>query len=172
MLFRSADPGNFFWLGESALARLLLAEVQMALGKRAAAHDVVVRISTDVARLIASDASKIEWQIGLNGSTLALASQTQESNKAILVEALVTYVAMVRALVKDGRRLQRGQLLAAATAELQLARLLDQKGQQDEAAGHWRAVVESLAPFQQESNFHLLTLLARARLAQIGRAHV
>ena len=56
-------------------------------------------------------------------------------------------------------------MLAAASAEFQLARLLDQNGQQGEAAGHWHGVVESLASFQQESNFHLLTLLARARLA-------
>ena len=161
----AADPGNLFWLGESVVARLLLAEVQLARGNSLAAREGIARTRTDIARLLVSDATKIAWHVGLNGSALALAAQTGENNGAILVGQLKAYVEKTRGLVKAGKNLPPGQVMAAASAEFQLARLLDQKGQQAEAAGHWRAVVDSLAPFQQESNFHLLTLLARARVA-------
>jgi tetratricopeptide (TPR) repeat protein len=161
----AADPENLFWLSESSWARLLRAEVQLALGKRPAAREAVERTRRDVARLLASDATKIAWQVGLSGSALALAAEIGEYNRALLIEELNAYIAKVRALSKGGKNLLPGQLLASAHAEFQLGRLLQKHGRHDEAITHWRAVVETLAPFQQESNFHLLTLQARAKLA-------
>ena len=161
----AADPENLFWLGQSSVARLLLAEVQLAQGKRQAAREAVERTQPDVARLLASDATKVVWQVGLSGSALALAAEIGEYNRTILIEELNSFIAKVRALVQDGKKLLPGQLLVSANAEFQLGRLLHQHGRQNEAMAHWRAVVASIASFQQESNFHLLTLLARAKLA-------
>ena len=161
----AADPENLFWLGQSSVGRLLLAEVQLAQGKRQAAREAVERTQPDVARLLASDATKVVWQVGLSGSALALAAEIGEYNRTILIEELNSFIAKVRALVQDGKKLLPGQLLVSANAEFQLGRLLHQHGRQNEAMAHWRAVVASIASFQQESNFHLLTLLARAKLA-------
>ncbi len=161
----AVDTENLFWLSESSWARLLLAEVQLALGKRLAAREAIERTRPDVARLLASDATKIAWQVGLSGSALALTAEIGDYNRAILIEELNAYIAKVRALSKGGKKLSPGQLLASANAEFQFGRLLQQHGRHDEAVAHWRAVVETLVPFQQESNFHLLTLLARTRFA-------
>jgi tetratricopeptide (TPR) repeat protein len=159
------DSANLFWLGEYCLARLRLAEVQLAQGKKAVAHETIIRTRADTARLIASDATKIEWQVSLNGFALALAAQTSETGRAALIEEMLAYAARVNRLVEGGKKLRPGQLQAYAAAEFQLGRLLSENGRYDEAAAHWRAVVDGLAPFEQESNFHLITLLARARLA-------
>jgi tetratricopeptide (TPR) repeat protein len=163
----AVDQANMFWLGESVYARLLLAEVTLALGRsgyKASAHDAVMRARRDIVRLLNSDSTKISWHVGLNGAALALAAQTGEGDGAALRAELTAYVVKVRALVAAGKSLQPPQLRAAAQAEFQLGQLL-MHSDKYAAADHWRGVVERLAPFQQESNFHLLALLARARLA-------
>ena len=161
----AADPSNFFWLTEYTIARLGLVEVELALGKASAARENLKHARADIARLIARDATKTEWVIGANGIALALDAQSGNSNQAVLIAELRTYVANMRLLLDGGIKIPPGQFLAGATAEFELGRLLNQMGNREEALTHWRNVASRLEPHQQDTNFALLTLLARARLA-------
>ncbi len=161
----TVDPSNFFWLTDYTTARLGLCEAELALGKTALAREHLKQARADIGRLIARDATKTEWVIAMNGRALAIDAQTGNPNPSQLVAEARAYVSNMRLLLDGGLKIPPGELLAGAAAEFELGGLLNRLGNRDEALTHWRQVASRLEPHQQETNFALLTLLARARLA-------
>ncbi|HEX4857372.1 MAG TPA: toll/interleukin-1 receptor domain-containing protein [Usitatibacteraceae bacterium] len=160
----AADAGNLFWLSERTLARLLLAETQIALGELTNASKTIADTTKDISRLIATDASKPLWTIGLNGTALALAAQCGDDSIP-LVEKLTLHAQRLEVLLRSGNRLEPALLVRAAAAQFQLGLILRKRGKSDYAEVHWRKIVDLLKDHEPDSNFHLLTLLARTRLA-------
>lgn len=62
-----SDDSNMFWLSEVCFDRLRLAEAGFALHKPDAAAAQVELASTGAARLVASDATHLVWQVNLEG---------------------------------------------------------------------------------------------------------
>jgi len=161
----SSDPANTFWLAGLCGARLSLAEIEFALGKRDLARADIEWAMPQISRLIASDTSPMRWQTNLNARALALKAQLLLSaGQRPSASDLETYLATVGRFESQGARLTADQMDIVAAVELILGDLLVRNGQRDAAAAHWRAVAERLRPLAEHDNLPALALLARAEL--------
>lgn len=160
-----ADPSNMFWLSESCFDRLKLAEIELASDKRDIARREVEHASEDIRRLIASDASALNWQINLRG--LALAQQAQialadgREPPTGEIEALLAYV---RGIEASGKVLSGAQAEIVASVEMISGDALETKGRRDAARDRWRSAVARLRSRSDSTDYSALTLLARAHL--------
>ena len=161
----ATDPDNLFWLGQKCNAELWLADAQIALNKVQEAGRSLANVERALARLLVRDKTKIDWQVGMRGAFVNSMARLHVANPAATVGNLKAYVADTQRFIESGKKLRPAQLLPYAEAELRLGLLLAAHADREVARGHWRAVVEHLAPYEKDANFHLLTLLARARLA-------
>ena len=166
------DPENLFWLGQFCDAQVWLADAQVALGKPGSARDTLAKVEPALQRLLARDKTKIDWQIGTQGAYLNLRFRLAGADRNRVVERMKAYVADVHAFINAGKKLRPAQLLPYAEAELQLGHFFAATGDRETAQAHWRVVVDLLSPFERDANFHLLTLLARARHALGGQEDV
>ncbi len=168
----SSDPANLFWLADSCFDRLSLAEIEFGLGKREIARTDLDRAMARMYRLIASDASVMNWQIKY-GRALALKARfALTEGRRLPVADLETYLATVKNIESQGKQLSADQTGMVADVGLALGDLLD-RGRRREAAGErWRVAVERLRPLAELENYPVLTLLARAqlRLGQLAEA--
>ena len=168
----NADATNLLLLTEFSAARIRLAEIELALGKRAAAQEHLQEARTDITRLIARDTTKTAWTITHQGQALALQARmggtSSQDNSALMAE-MRAYMANAKLVLDRTGKLRAEQVFYASAAEFELARLLRANGLAAEASKHWREVANRLAPYESESNYALLTLLARTRLALAER---
>ena len=160
-----SDPDNRFWLNEQCQALIRLATVQIVRNQKIVARETLARAQFDTTRLIGIDATRVETQVYLRGSILALAVRVNATPSQSLRTSLDEYLATTRQMIDRGTILRPTQLLARATAEFELGRLLSAMGQSRDALAHWQAVIDSLAAGKEVSDFDQLTLLARARFA-------
>ena len=160
-----SDPDNLFWLSQSSVPRLDLAEVELALGNRESARDNIAQVMAALPRLIASNASAVNLQVKLNGRSLMLKTlfSLSEGN-AVSTADLESYAATVRSLESSGKQLNTEQASVAAAAELILGDMLHRSGKIDAATVHWRSAAERLQPFAKTGAPSMLTLLARLQL--------
>ena len=159
----SSDAANMFWLSESCIYRLSLAETEFALNKLRAAHTDIDLVLPKVSRLLASDNSAIKWQINLQGRMLELLARYRamqgQGNVASNIERYLANVARLESSVK---KLSLEQASIVAAVELALGDLLNEAGNVAAAKGYWRAVLARLQPRMEQGSYPVLTLLGRA----------
>lgn len=168
-----ADAANMVWLGQSCYYRMNLAEVEFALGKRQLARAELDRAIVQLSRLVASDASALNWQVRVRGHILALKIRFALTEGRIPPAGeLESYLESVRQLESQGKRLNPDQSGVVAAVALILGDLLDRSGQREAAERSWRAAAERVGPQAENENYPVLTLLARAqlRLGQLAEA--
>ena len=163
-----ADSSNMFWLSESCFYRLKLAEIEVAQGARDAARLDVEHAIKDIEKLLASDASALNWQINLRG--LALAQRTaiaQLEGRDPPQREIEALLSDVQGFESAGRVLSAAQATIVAGLELAFGDVLDAAGQHDAARDHWRAAAIRLQTRTGDANYPALTLRARA-LTRLG----
>jgi tetratricopeptide (TPR) repeat protein len=159
----SSDTANMFWLSESCLSRLSLAEIEIALGKPRPARADIDVVAAQVSRLIASDNSAIKWQIKLQGRVLELLARSgAKQGQGDVVKEIEKFLATVARLESSGKTLSLEQESIVAAVELALGDLLNEAGNTAAATGHWRAVLARLQARMGQGSYPVLTLLARA----------
>ncbi|MEO7499029.1 MAG: toll/interleukin-1 receptor domain-containing protein, partial [Casimicrobiaceae bacterium] len=160
----ASDPANMFWLSEASFNRLGLAEVEDALGRRAAALAEVAQALPQIARLVASDDSATNWQIKLQGRALALSAEWTPEGRRPPVDDLARFLVTVKRFEAEGTRLSADQAVVVAAVELALGDLLEHGGARDAALVQWRAAAERIRKFAERDNFPSLTALSRIKL--------
>jgi TIR domain-containing protein len=160
-----SDPANMFWLSEGCFHRVALAEAQIALDRPAAARAQIERTLEDSARLIASDASALNWQVRLKGLVLSQQARIALASGRELPSAeLESFLLSTRQLEAAGRRLTSDQAQAVAEIELLLGDALDRQGKTGAASERWRASLERVRSHDENESLPALTLIARAQL--------
>ena len=160
-----SDPANMSWLAALCNHATSLAEIEFALGKRELARADLDRAMTGMARLIASDATIMNWQVRLHGRSLALKARIALADgHTPPTRELQAYVAKVRRFEAQGTRLNADQTSVVAEAELALGDLLARSGQPQAAGPYWGAAEKRLQPQAESENHPVMTLLARAQL--------
>lgn len=169
----ASDPSNMTWQSELCFARVGRGEIEVAMGRRDAAAREVSRVMPQLATLLASDSTAVNWQIKLNGRALVLEARTALPEKgAELVAELESYLRTVKRFEATGVPLAAEESGIAATAELALGDWLDRLGKRDSALAHWQAAAARLEPFARQDHRPAQTqlALARLRLGQIDAA--
>ena len=161
----STDATNFVWLAEACFDRLRLADVELALRKPKAAQNLVERAAADVARLMASDATMLNWQVNLHGLVVAQRARIAlAEGRSVLAAQSDAYLATIRKLELSGKQFSGMQTEIVATAELISGDLLNHDDQHAAARSRWASAAERLQPEFSSNNYPALTLLARIRL--------
>ena len=159
----ATDRANTEWLAQMTLARVILAEIQLALGERAAASASLDRVAADTVRLRSTDGTRNKWNITLLGSLLlhrlALAEPPAPQR-----QDLEAYLATVKSAVSGGKPLDAEQTRIASAVELALGDLLARDAQPAAARGHWQGAAERLQATADRGELPSMTLLAQARL--------
>jgi len=159
-----------FWLSESCFNRLRLAEVELALGRTDAARALVERVEADAARLLAKDASALNWQVNLHGQVLAQkASVAHADGRSLPAGEFDAYFAKVGQFEASGRKLSGIQAEVVARAELAAGDLAIRGGNSDGARARWararwNAAAKRLQTGASLDNYSVLTLLALLRV--------
>ena len=159
----ATDRANTEWLAQMTLARVILAEIQLALGERAAASASLDRVAADTVRLRSTDGTRNKWNITLLGSLLLHRLALAES-PAPQRQDLEAYLATVKSAVSGGKPLDAEQTRIASAVELALGDLLARDAQPAAARGHWQAAAERLQATADGGELPSMTLLAQARL--------
>lgn len=169
----ASDRANMFWLAEASFERLRVAEIEWANGIRDAARANVDQVIKDSRRLIASDASVMNWQVNLQGLALMLRTRIAlaEGNDAPIDE-LQGVIQTAQTFESTGKVLGPYRNEIVAGVELALGDALAHDDKRARAEDHWQAVVARLGPVAATANNPSLTLLARAdlRLGKIQEA--
>ena len=161
----SSEPANLFWLADLCGHEMSLAEIEYALGKREVAHTDLDHAMALLARLIAGDASVVNWQVKLHGRGLALKTRfALTEGRRLTAGDLEGYVATVGRLESQQKQLNADQTSVVATVELALGDLRDRNGQREAARRSWRDAAERLKSQAETQNYPVLTQLARAQL--------
>jgi hypothetical protein len=160
-----SDDSNMFWLAEVCFDRLRLAEVELALHKPDAAAAQVELASTGAARLVASDATHVGWQVNLMGALLAAKVRVAlAERRPVPNPEMEAYLSKVRDLKASGIRLNPVQSEIVATVELLSGDELARNGHQDSALDRWNAAEEQLKVWALDNNYSMLTLLGRIKV--------
>ena len=161
----STDTTNFDWLSESCFNRLRLAEADLALAHADAARSLLEQVKVDAARLEASDASMLLWQVGIDGFVLALESQIAIGDRhEPSVELIDAFLTKVGRLEASEKKLAAHETEIVATLELTAGDLRARLGQRDVARARWSEAASRLQPRAASNDFSGVTLLARLRL--------
>ncbi len=161
----AADGENLFWLSEACFNRLRLAEVALALGRRDEARPILAQVRADAARLLASDATALNWHVSLEGLLLALEAQLANTEgRAAPAGEADAFLAKVRRIESAGGQLNRLQAEIVGRVGLVAGDLRSREGRRDDALDRWRDAARRLQPLAAHDNFPAITLLARARL--------
>ena len=161
----ASDPANMFWLSQSSFHRLSIAEVQLALGRRDEARHAVERVMREIARLVTSDASKVAWQLKLQGRALALGARLALADgHEPSTRELENYLAVAHGFESPEKRLKPDEASAVAVVELLLGDALLRRGMPDAARGHWQSAARRLDAFAGQADYRAQTQLARLQL--------
>ena len=159
------DTSNLVWLAQTCFDRLRLAEIELALGRAVEAGALVERASTDVARLVASDASALNWTVNLQGLVVVQRTRVALAERRAAPRAqLAGYLEQIGRLESSGILFSASQAEIVATAELLAGDAAHRDGDAAAARASWTAAAQRLQPEAAGHNDAALTLLGRARL--------
>jgi len=118
-----------------------------------------------VSRLVASDATRLNWQVGLDGILLALRAQLALADQRSPPDGEIeAYLSKVRGLETSGKELNRIHAEIVGGVELIAGDVLAGDGRYDAARDRWRAVAGRLQAQTAGDNYPVVTLVARAQL--------
>ena len=113
------DTSNLDSVAQTGFERLQLAEVELALRQAADARALVERASGDMERLVASDATALNWIVNLRGRVVTLRHRVAlAERRAAPAEELEQFLSQVRGLESSGIQLSSLQARIVADAEL------------------------------------------------------
>jgi predicted negative regulator of RcsB-dependent stress response len=167
------DSSNFFWLNMLCEHRLRLALIELSLGERDAAGELLQQVSPDIDRLLARDSAALEEHVGVRGELLALKSKWEVAGgQPAPVAAMQAYLTEVAALEAAGKRLSVDRNNIVATVALALGDELARQGKAGEARETWLAARKRLSAAETRGGFEELTLrgLVESRLGQMADA--
>jgi hypothetical protein len=122
-------------------------------------------VRPDAARLLASDATALNWQVSLDGLLVALEAQVDAADgRGSPGGHAQAYLARVRRIESSGVKLNRLQAEIVGRVELISGDALAREGREDAARERWSGAARRLQPLAANDNFPAITLLARARL--------
>lgn len=165
----ASDPANTFWLTESCLMRLGLAEIELAAGKRQLARNDLNQVRPHVLDLLKRDKSETKWQIKLRGRELELEGQAAlRGEYSDSTSDIENFLENVKLLESRGKRISTDQSLIIASVEFTLGELLSRAGHRPEAIDRWRETEERVRPLASRENLPAIAILARV-LQRLGR---
>ena len=159
----SIDSANTEWLAHIIVARVSLAEIQIARREVGPGRDNLERSATDLVRLLSTDAKRNKWNIALAGGMLLRRSAIGDDRAPKRVE-LEAFLSNVDSAVSRGETLDAEQTQIAAAIELALGDLLARDTSPAEAQARWRATAARLQAPTAAGALPALTLLAHSRL--------
>ncbi len=163
------DKANLFWLSEACFNRIRLGGIQVALGATAEARSSLDQASRGTARLLASDATALNWHVNLDGALQLLAARLAAPDaRRSMADDLARYLARVAAFERGGKQLTAVQKLIVAEVEVVMGELLSGLGRTDAAREAWQSAADRLRPVAANENLSAMTLLAQA-LLRLGR---
>jgi tetratricopeptide (TPR) repeat protein len=159
------DSSNMESLSDECFDRLKLAEIELALGEHDAAGSDIARVRTDAVRLVASDPTKLLWQVILDGRIVAAgASLALAEHRPVPGAELEAYLARIRRLEASGTQFSGVQSEVVAGVELLDGDNLLQQGQRQLALARWADAEGRLKAQSSTNNYHVLTLLGRVEV--------
>jgi hypothetical protein len=159
------DASNLTWLAEACFERLRLAAIELALDRAAEARPLVERTSGDVARLIASDASALNWTVDLQGLVVGHRAQIALAQRRAVSRAdLNSYITLASRLASSGIQLDDSQSEIVAEVELLAGDAANSAGDGHAAQAYWSAALQRLLPESDGRNYAALTLLGQTQL--------
>ena len=159
----SIDSANTEWLAHMIIARVSLAEIQIARHDVGPGRDNLERAATDLARLLSTDAKRNKWNIALAGGMLLQRSAIADARAPARAE-LEAFLSKVDGAVSRGETLDAEQTQTAAAIELALGDLLARDAMAAEAQARWRAAAARLQAPAAAGALPAMTLLAHSRL--------
>ncbi|MFZ5545571.1 MAG: protein kinase domain-containing protein, partial [Pseudomonadota bacterium] len=156
------DPSNRDWLSLASFGRLNLAEILLALGETNGATAHVKRAAADIAKLLSTDSTRIDWQINLQGRLIEISAQLPAG--APTVEQVQAYLAAVQRAEAGAKATDAERNRIAAIAQTLAGDLAAANGQAAQAQAHWRAAIQRLDTNAAAADPGTLTLLAQAKL--------
>jgi tetratricopeptide (TPR) repeat protein len=166
----AVDNSNIHVRAQTVLARLGLAEAELAMGRRAAAGDAFEQARIEAPRVVSADVMDGNWQIALRGRLLSLAWSLQTSARPEPSTDLEAFVEMVQALEHGGKSLDPDQVRALVVAQIALGDGLLRSGASGAAQRYWRSAAERLQTLSAGGDPATLTWLAHAQL-RLGARH-
>ncbi len=162
----AVDPQNMDWLAQCNLARLSLAEAQLAQGQRPLARQAVARAEADVGRLLAGNGGATRRLMQL-GALLRMKARLGDPWPRQRAD-LEAYLSDVRAA---GRAVGPGAeaSLLVADARVRLGDLLAAGGDADAARAAWAEAVRDLREPARRGDAATTSLLIQA-LSRLGQA--
>ena len=159
------DTSNLVWLAQACFDRLRLADIELALGRATQAQPLVERAGKDVARLVASDASALNWTVDLQGLVVGQRARIALAERRAVSRAeLQNYVAQISGLESSGIQFDSSETEIVAAAELLAGDAASRDGNSVAARASWTAAAQRLQAEMDGRNYSALTLLGRARL--------
>lgn len=161
----ASDPGNLSWLSEATFHRLRLADVQLLLRRLDRVREHLVRIDRDLARLVASDATVLNWQVNLRGYRVSLSWRLALAERRPPPAAEVdAFLERARAVEAGGRKLTRVQSELVAQVEIFAGDAAATRGNGEASRERWAAASARLEPLAKSGHLPAATQLARAKL--------
>jgi tetratricopeptide (TPR) repeat protein len=159
------DTSNLVWLAQACFDRLRLADIELALGRATQAESLIERAGKDVARLVASDASALNWNVDLQGLVVGQRARIALAERRAVSRAeLQNYVAQISGLESSGIQFDSGETEIVAAAELLAGDAANRDGDSVAARAHWTAAAHRLQAESAGHDYAALTLLGRAQL--------
>ena len=157
------EPDNLDWQALALLVHLGLVEQAHSAGDADGARARLAQATPLLQRLLRADASKLYWQVDLQGHHLLQAWALGQAGP----EALQTLQAQLRQRVAAGATLDRAQQRLLAELTLRLGDALAAAGQRAPARAQWQAAADALAAGGGGPDFRAICLRAMA-LAALG----
>jgi len=159
------DGSNVYFSAQTVLARLSMAQIDLALGNMDAARKGLQQSQSEASRIASDDVAASNWVIPLKGRLLALTSEVAlASQQPLPLKELDSYVTGVQTLESTGASLDPDQTHAASSVEIVLGDALLHAGLAGAAKQHWLAAVRRLQKSADSGDLSMTTLLAHARL--------
>jgi hypothetical protein len=159
------DTSNLVWLAQACFDRLRLADVELALGRATQAQPLIERAGKDVARLVASDASALNWNVDLQGLVVGQRARIALAERRAVSRAeLQNYVAQISGLESSGIQFDSSETEIVAAAELLAGDAANRDGESAAARAYWTAAAHRLQAESAGHDYAALTLLGRAQL--------
>lgn len=137
------DPSNLDWQGSLATSRILAIEVAAGRGQDDVVRTQLSTVEGLIARLAATHADKVTWQVYMRGSWLYWRARAFPGRTAQIPE-LVAYLASLPRFETAGKSLSAEEGRSVARVGTALGDLLRDAGQADSAQRAWQAALQRL----------------------------
>jgi hypothetical protein len=152
------DRDNFEWLHRLNAMQLVQAEILISLQQETRAKTLAAGLHTDIARLLAANPDKLDWQCLLRGQLLALQAMLNDST---VIPPLRLYLQQMQDVADKGATFNTDQRRAIGKAAMLLGRLLVKTP--EGSTQYWRMADQYLRPVGVTPDAQSMTLHAQVK---------